>query len=65
MYTFTEILAFFFIYAFLGWCMEVTIVSIENKKIMNRGFLIGPYCPIHGYGGLLIILVLNKLTLTQ
>ena len=40
--------------------MEVTVVSIENKKFMNRGFLIGPYCPIYGFGGLLITLILGK-----
>ena len=40
--------------------MEVILVSIENKKFMNRGFLIGPYCPIYGFGGLLITIVLGR-----
>lgn len=38
----------FFIYSILGWLMEVILGIIENKKIVNRGFLIGPYCPIYG-----------------
>ena len=54
----------FFIYAFAGWCLE-SIGSIFNpkvKKFINRGFLIGPYCPIYGYGALLITFLLKKYT---
>ena len=40
--------------------MEVIVVSIENKRIVNRGFLIGPYCPIYGFGAILITLVLGR-----
>ena len=45
----------FISYAFLGWCMEVTCKFIQYKKFINRGFLIGPYCPIYGWGALAII----------
>ena len=31
----------FFIYAILGWIIETTLVSIEKRKFVNRGFLIG------------------------
>ena len=50
----------FFTYSVLGWVMESTLVSIQSKKFVNRGFLIGPYCPIYGYGSLTIILYLNQ-----
>ena len=30
--------SYFYIYCFLGWCIESTIVSFENKKLINRGF---------------------------
>lgn len=50
----------FMLYSFLGWCMEVTLISIQNKRFVNRGFLIGPYCPIYGFGGVLITLVLGR-----
>ena len=50
----------FLIYSFLGWCMEVTLISIQNKRFVNRGFLIGPYCPIYGFGAILITLVLGR-----
>ena len=38
----------FFIYSFAGWLMEVITVSIGQKKLVSRGFLIGPYLPIYG-----------------
>ncbi len=52
----------FIIYSFLGWCIEVVCNSIERKKFVNRGFLLGPYCPIYGCGGLLITLFLGRFT---
>lgn len=50
----------FIIYSFLGWVLECIVVYIEAGKIMNRGFLIGPCCPIYGVGSLLIIFILNN-----
>jgi uncharacterized membrane protein len=50
----------FLIYSFLGWSMEVIIEMIKAKKFINRGFLIGPYCPIYGVGAVLITLLLKK-----
>lgn len=50
----------FISYAFLGWCMEVTCKSIQYKKFINRGFLIGPYCPIYGWGALAITILLKR-----
>ncbi len=46
----------FFIYSIIGWIVEVIFVSVESKKIVNRGFLIGPYLPIYGVGAVLITL---------
>lgn len=39
---------YFIIYAFIGWSMEVICKLFELKKFVNRGFLIGPICPIYG-----------------
>lgn len=52
----------FFIYSFVGWCME-SIGGIFNpkvKKFINRGFMIGPYCPVYGIGIVLVNLLLKK-----
>ena len=50
----------FFIYAIAGWIMETVSISIRNKKFVNRGFLIGPVCPIYGYGVVLVSILLKK-----
>ena len=50
----------FISYAFLGLCMEVTCKFIQHKKFINRGFLIGPYCPIYGWGALAITILLKR-----
>lgn len=50
----------FLSYSFLGWCTEVICKLIEKKKFINRGFLIGPYCPIYGWGAIAITLLLKK-----
>ena len=56
---YTYILQFFF-YAMLGWTMEVIISLILRHKFINRGFMIGPYCPIYGVGGWLITGLLGR-----
>ncbi len=47
----------FWLYAILGYIMEVIRTLIREKKFVNRGFLLGPYCPIYGVGGVLLFLV--------
>lgn len=48
----------YIIYSFIGWVIEVIATSKDNKGFVNRGFLIGPYCPIYGTCALLMILIL-------
>lgn len=45
------------IYAFLGWCVEVIYATSSRGIFVNRGFLSGPYCPIYGFGALLVLWV--------
>lgn len=49
----------FWIYSFFGWIIETTFVSIKSKKFINRGFFLGPYCPIYGTGGIGLLLLKN------
>lgn len=46
---------FFYVYSFIGWIIESVIVSLDEKKLVNRGFLRGPYLPIYGFGGIVIL----------
>ncbi len=59
-----EIIAKYFLlalcYAFGGWICEEITCSISEKKLVDRGFLIGPVCPIYGWGGLFITLALTR-----
>lgn len=50
-------LLFFFIYCFVGWIIESTYVSLKSKKIVNRGFLRGPYLPLYGSGAIMMLVV--------
>lgn len=50
----------FLIYSFLGWAIEVIVTFYKDKKFVNRGFLLGPYCPIYGFSSIVMILYLNR-----
>ena len=50
----------FIIYSFIGWIAEIVCQLLNNKKYVNRGFLIGPYCPIYGFGSILMIILLQR-----
>lgn len=52
-------ISYFFIYSFIGWICECIYCGVPAKKFINRGFLIGPYCPIYGVGALLLITLLH------
>lgn len=47
---FIKLVLLFFIYSFIGWLWETIYCSLKAGKFVYRGFLIGPYCPIYGFG---------------
>ena len=51
----------FFIYAFLGWCSEVSYAALKSGRFVNRGFLNGPVCPVYGCGAVIVLWVLEPL----
>lgn len=53
-----EVILYFAIFSFCGWVSETIICSIDNKKFIKRGFLNGPFIPVYGFGGLIIIYIL-------
>ena len=55
-----QLLALYYIYSVAGWIMETVSVSIQKRKFVDRGFLIGPYCPIYGTGVVAITVLLKK-----
>ncbi len=52
----------FIAYSVIGWIYESTICSINEIKLINRGFLNGPLCPVYGCGALVVIFFLNNKT---
>ncbi len=49
------------IYSVGGWIYETVICSIEARRLVPRGFLNGPYCPIYGFGVLFDVLVIGRI----
>ena len=47
-------LLYFISYAMIGWCYELIFVAVKEYRIVNRGFLFGPWLPIYGFAGVLI-----------
>lgn len=56
-----EIVFIFIIYSFIGWVLESLYKSILQKRIVNSGFLGGPFCPIYGCGALIMYFALETL----
>ncbi|MGN0476827.1 MAG: DUF975 family protein, partial [Ruminococcus sp.] len=60
-YSVTSIILMFFIFSFIGWTWEVCFHLVTDGEFVNRGVLHGPWLPIYGSGGLMILVLLNKL----
>lgn len=54
-YGFLQWIMLFYIYCFVGWCIESSLVSIHEKKFVNRGFIRGPFLPLYGFGAITIL----------
>lgn len=61
-YPFVDAYCMFFIYAFIGWVVEVVYYGLDEGRFINRGFLNGPLCPVYGIGFYGVILLLERLS---
>lgn len=59
-YSIDNLIVMFFVFAFSGWVWEVIYIGITEGVIAKRGMLHGPWLPIYGVGGILIILLLSR-----
>ncbi len=57
-YKITSLIVLFFVLCFIGWIYEVSIHLVRDGVFVNRGTMHGPWLPIYGWGGLLIITLL-------
>ncbi len=51
----------FMLYSFIGWVYESILCSVAGRKLVNRGFLNGPVCPIYGVGAVAVVYALSPL----
>ena len=56
-YTIWDLLAFFLIYSFFGWVIEVGVMAIKERRFCNRGFLNLPVCLTYGISLDILILI--------
>ena len=57
--TYYQICWYFLIYSFGGWALEVVYHAVACGKVINRGFLNGPVCPVYGFGVLSVFAMMN------
>lgn len=62
MITMYRYILFFLIFSFCGWLMEVIFKFIQNGKFVNRGFLVGPVCPIYGVCGGIFYFIFSNIS---
>ena len=59
-YSPTDMLFLFFSFCIIGWIWEVSYKFVSEHVLANRGTMYGPWIPIYGFGGLAIVLLLNR-----
>lgn len=58
---YARLMIIFMMYSVIGYVVEVISASLTNKKFcLSRGFLIGPYLPVFGFGCLIITTFISK-----
>ena len=61
MYNLMYLFLIFFVYSVIGFIIEITSCFIVTKKFtMSRGYLLGPYIPVFGFGALFMVTFLSK-----
>lgn len=58
--TIFDLWTYFIIYSIAGWILESVFRSFCEKRLLNTGFLNGPFCPIYGIGSIIMLLFLEK-----
>ena len=60
--SFYDILIYFVLFAIAGYICEVAFAAIVLGKFVNRGFLSGPWCPIYGFGVVIVAICLKPIS---
>ncbi|MDY3617598.1 DUF975 family protein [Agathobaculum sp.] len=60
-YNVKTLILLFFAFSFAGWMWEVALHIVTQGMFINRGTMLGPWLPIYGAGGALVLILLKKL----
>ncbi|MCR4671879.1 MAG: hypothetical protein K5637_01410 [Lachnospiraceae bacterium] len=60
--TYYQICWYFLLYSFAGWVIEVMYHAVTLGKVVNRGFLNGPVCPVYGFGMLGVLGLMHTIS---
>ena len=59
-YPVTDIVFMFFSFCLAGWLWEVGLHLVQSHEFVNRGTLYGPWIPIYGVGGAVMVILLDR-----
>ena len=59
-YSVWTVFLLFILFSFIGWNWEVLLHYIQAGELVNRGTMKGPWLPIYGSGGVVVLLVCNR-----
>ena len=59
-YSLSSLAMLFFIFSNFGWTWELFYYFLMKGQLINRGFNHGPWLPIYGFGGLIVLLALHR-----
>lgn len=54
-----NLINYFIFFSFIGWIWESIYVSVTEHRIVNRGYVTGPFCTIYGVGGIFMTVTLQ------
>lgn len=60
LYTLSIYFLVFYIYSIIGYfCELISVYRLKKEIVWNRGYLLGPYLPVFGFGALIITIFLK------
>lgn len=60
-YSIRTLILLFFAFSIAGWLWEVALHIVTKGMFVNRGTMFGPWLPIYGAGGALVLFLLRRL----
>ena len=59
-YSVWTLILMFILFCFVGWGWEVSLYLVRLGRFVNRGFMHGPWLPIYGFGGIVVLLICSR-----